>query len=281
MSLRFFDTHLHLDDAAFGSDPSSVVDRARAAGVAALVAVGTTADSSATAVRLAAEFPAVYAAVGIQPNHVAEATDACWDRMVALARLPKVVAIGETGLDYYWDYAPLDLQLAWFERHLLLAAECGLPVIVHSREGKHSRTPGQCMSEIASAIRRTHGDQAAGGIMHSFTGTIEQADTCLALGLYLSFAGMVTFKNAQNLRSVAAHVTDQRILIETDAPYLAPHPLRGTFPNEPCHLVHTAACLAELRGSSLEAFGELTTANACRIFGIHDDALALHQPVGP
>lgn len=281
MALRFFDTHLHLDDAAFGSDPSSVVERAQAVGVTAMVAVGTTADSSVAAVQLAARFPAVYAAVGIQPNHVAEATEACWDRIVALARLPKVVALGETGLDHYWDYAPVDLQLAWFERHLLLAMDCGLPFIVHSREGKHGTAPGQCTSDIVSAIRRIHGGRAAVGIMHSFTGTLEQADTCLALGLYLSFAGMVTFKKAQDLREVAARVADPRILIETDAPYLAPHPLRGTFPNEPCHLVHTAACLAELRGSSLTAFGELTAANACRVFGLHEDALAIHPSVGP
>jgi TatD DNase family protein len=256
--MRLFDTHCHLDDEQFAGTQSAIVERAEAAGIVRLIAVGTTADSSLACVTMAAEFPVVLAAVGIHPNYVSEAQPGDWDRVVQLTGRPKVAALGETGLDRYWDHAPLDLQRDYFERHLRLSAATQLPFIVHMRD---------CETEMLEMLEgaRRHGPLR--GVMHSFTGSSATAEACLELGMYLSFAGMVTYKKSNDLRRVAAQVPGDRLLIETDAPYLSPHPKRGQRPNEPSLLVHTAACLAEVRGETLEALAERTTANACELFG--------------
>lgn len=255
--MQLIDTHAHLDQPEFDVDRAEVIARAAAAGVAAIVAIGTTAESSAAAVRLAAEHSGVFAAVGIQPNYCAAATEADWQRIVELATSPGVAAIGETGLDRYRDYTPFDVQRDYFDRHIDLAARLDLPFVVHMRD---------CGDEILAALEAARGRHGRlSGVMHSFTGDERLAAACVELGLYISFAGMVTFKKSAELRAVAAATPAERILIETDSPYLSPEPHRGKR-NEPARLVHTAACLAAARGESIEGFAALTTANARRLF---------------
>jgi TatD DNase family protein len=256
---QLIDTHAHLDDDRFQADLPLVLERARAAGVGPVLAIATTAPSSVTCVALAARHPDVFASVGIQPNHVAEAAADAWDEVVRLASASKVVALGETGLDRHWDYTPLAAQEDYFARHLDLARERQLPVVIHCREAE------------ADTVRMLRADFDRRGpiraVMHSFTGDLPTAEACLAMGLYLSFAGMVTYKNAQALRDVAAKVPLERLLVETDSPYLAPVPVRGQR-NEPAHVVHTAACLATGHGVSLDVIADHTTHNARALFDL-------------
>jgi len=263
--MRLFDTHCHLDDEQFDAIHDTVVQRAQQAGVEMMITVGTTAAASAACLDLADRYDTVLAAVGIQPNYCAEAAEGDWDKVVALTDSPRVVALGETGLDRYWDHAPLTLQQDYFDRHLRLAQERKLPFIVHMRD---------CESDILDMLRDARSRGPLQGIMHSFTGTAAGAAECLELGMYISFAGMVTFKKSDDLRTIAKSIPDERILIETDAPYLSPHPKRGQRPNEPALLVHTAACLAETRGISPESFATLTTNNARRLFALEQLAAA-------
>ncbi len=207
--------------------------------------------------QLAAQHDGVFAAVGMQPNYLAESEPDDWDRVVALVDQPGVVAIGETGLDRYWDFTPFDQQQDYFDRHLRLSQERGLPFIVHMRD---------CDEDILVMLREAHGRSPLAGVMHSFTGSRAMMDECVAMGLYISFAGMVTYKKSAELRAIAAAVPDDRILIETDSPYLSPEPVRKIKRNEPAHVRHTATCLAEVRGVELEKFAEQSTANARRLF---------------
>ncbi len=255
--MQLFDTHAHLDQPEFDDDRSEVVARAREAGVGNIVAIGISADTSAACVELVGQYEGVHAAVGMQPNYLADAGPGDWDRVVAMLDQPGVVAIGETGLDRYWDFTPFDLQQDYFDRHLRLSQERGLPFIVHMRD---------CDEDILIMLRKAHQRGPLHGVMHSFTGSQAMAEECLAMGLYISFAGMVTFKKSGELRAIAAAVPDDRILIETDSPYLTPEPVRKVQRNEPSHVRHTAACLAEVRGISLDAFAAQTTANARRLF---------------
>jgi TatD DNase family protein len=255
----FFDTHAHLDDEQFVADLPAVLERATAAGVTRIVTVATTAPSSAACVDLAARHSPLSATVGIQPNHVAEAAPDAWDQVLRLVNSEKVVAVGETGLDRHWDYTPLPQQEEFFARHLQLAREKNLAVVIHCREAEADIVP------MLRADFQQHGPVR--GVMHSFTGDWTTAEACLAMGLYISFAGMVTYKNAQNLREVAARVPLDRLLVETDSPYLSPVPLRGKR-NEPANVVHTVACLAALRNIELGVLARQTTDNALRLFKI-------------
>jgi TatD DNase family protein len=254
--MRLFDSHAHLNQGEFDADRTQMIARARAAGVEGIVTVGYNVASSVQSIEIAAAHAGVFAAVGIQPNDSAQAAVADWDRVVDLARAPRVVALGETGLDRYWDTSPLEVQQDYFDRHLRLSQQMGLPFIVHTRESD---------AEVLAMLRQAHARGPLAGVMHSFTGTAETAAECVAMGLYVSFAGMVTFKKSDALRAVAMTVPADRILIETDSPYLAPHPLRGKR-NEPALVVHTAECLAGVRGVSPAEFAGQTTANACRLF---------------
>ncbi|MEE3368657.1 MAG: TatD family hydrolase [Planctomycetota bacterium] len=255
--MRLFDTHAHLDDESFSTDRDAVVSRAEAAGLGALLAVGTTAQSSLQCVDLARKYSIVSAAVGIQPNYVAEVASGDWDQVVRLAEAHKVVALGETGLDRYWDFTPFSTQEDYFDRHLRLSQKTGLPFIVHMRE---------CGDDILRMLTEARLRGELQGVMHSFTGDRELATACLELGLYISFAGMVTFKKSAALRSVAAQIPADRILIETDAPYLSPHPKRSQRPNEPALIVHTLACLAAERNVAEDQFADQTFANGHRLF---------------
>lgn len=257
--MRLFDTHAHLDDEQFGGDAAGVVARAQAAGVETILAVATTAPSSRAVLALARTLPGVVASAGIHPNYTHEAQPADWDEVAALARLPEVVALGETGLDKHWDFAPFPLQQDYFDRHLRLSQELGKPFIVHMRD---------CADDVMAMLREARARGPLVGIMHSFAGDAAMAAECIDLGLHISFSGMVTYKKADDLRAVAATVPVERLLIETDAPYLSPHPHRGVRPNEPRLIVHTAETLAEARGTTVEALGEQTTANARRLFGL-------------
>ena len=255
-----FDTHAHLDNQQLSNDAQAVVQRAKEAGVASMTAIGTDLPTSKKCVALANEFDGVYAAVGVHPTvcHTDEVAD-CWDEIVTLSNQPNVVAIGETGLDLYWDKTTYEVQQRWFQQHIDLSFQTGKPLVIHMRE---------CEQEIVSMLESSAIDGSINGIMHSFTGSLESAQRCLKLGMYISFAGMVTFKKSNDLRAVAAQIPADRILTETDAPYLSPHPLRSKRPNEPAYMVHTAACLADVRNISPEELGQITTENAKRVFQI-------------
>jgi TatD DNase family protein len=259
MPPELIDTHAHLDDEGFAADRAAVVGRAAAAGVSRVVVVATTAATSLVCVDLAASFAPLFATVGIQPNHVAEVAPGDWDEVVRLATAAKVVALGETGLDRYWDYTPFPAQEDYFARHLELARRHNLPVVIHCRESE---------ADVVRMLRADfdrHGPVRA--VMHSFTGDGATARDCLAMGLFISFAGMVTYKNAGPLRDVAREVPLDRLLVETDSPYLAPVPERGKR-NEPAFVAHTAALLARERGVPLEVLAEHTTRNAGTLFGL-------------
>ncbi len=255
--MNLFDTHAHLDDQQFDDRRAEVVETAVAAGVTRMIAVGCTAADSASSVDIAQQFAPVFASVGIQPNYTHEVEPGDWDKIVALAKQPKVVALGETGLDRYWDHAPFDVQQDYFDRHIRLSQETGLPFIVHMRE---------CGADIVEMLTAARSRGELRGVMHSFTGDEALMQQCVDLGLYISFAGMVTFKKSDELRAVAAATPGDRILVETDSPYLSPHPHRSKRPNHPAMVVHTAQCIATTRGVTLEAFAEQTTANALTLF---------------
>src|SRR5215213_5053449 len=193
--MRLFDTHAHLDQDDFDKDRDAVLDRARLAGVEAIVAVGVTAASSQRVVVLAAEYDLLLPAVGIQPNYCGEVTEGDWQRIVDLAALPQVVALGETGLDRYWDRAPFDVQQDYFDRHLRLSQKLDLPFIVHTRNGDE---------DVLAMLREARQRGPLRGVMHSFTGSETTARECVELGMHISFAGMVTFKKSGDLRAVAA-----------------------------------------------------------------------------
>jgi TatD DNase family protein len=258
VTFDLIDTHAHLDDEQFQQDLPAVLERAAAVGVHHIVTVATTAPSSGVCVELADRYPMLAATVGIQPNHVAQAEPGSWDQVVALVTKNRVVAIGETGLDRHWDYTPFAQQENFFARHLQLARRHGLAIVIHCREAE---------ADVVRMLREDYERNGpVRGVMHSFTGDAATAEACLAMGLHISFAGMVTYKNAASLRAVAATIPADRLLIETDSPYLAPVPVRGKR-NEPAYVTHTAACLAEIRGVERNALAEQTTRNAKQLFG--------------
>lgn len=250
------DTHCHLDVPAFDADRAAVWARAREAGLSACVVPGISVADLPRVLALAETEPAIFAAVGIHPHECESWGPETEARVRELARHPKVVAIGEIGLDYHYDY-PKDRQSAAFAAQIRLAAELGKPIIVHDREAH---------GDVLEALK-AHLDPRAGGVMHCFSGSYEFALDCIKVGMLISFAGSVTFKNAVHLQDVAARLPLTHLLIETDAPYMTPVPHRGKR-NEPAMVAHTAAKLAELRGVSVEAILEATTENARRLFGL-------------
>jgi TatD DNase family protein len=256
---EWIDTHAHLDDGRFAADLPEVLARARAAGVVQVVAVATTAPSSAASLALAGRHGELFATAGLHPNEVMQAGPGAWDEVVALAGREQVVGVGETGLDRHWDSTPFAIQEDYFARHLELGRRLGKAVVIHCREAEAD------VLRLLRADFERHGPIR--GVMHSFTGEWATAEACLALGLHVSFAGMLTYKNAQALREVAARVPLERVLVETDSPYLAPVPLRGKR-NEPGYVVHTGACLAGLHGMTAEALAARTTSNARELFGL-------------
>jgi TatD DNase family protein len=251
-----FDTHTHVHFPEFAGDRDAVLARARAAGVRRLLAVGADLPSSRAAVALAADVPDVWAAVGIHPHEATTADGAALDELARLARAPRVVAIGEIGLDYFRDRAPRDAQARALERQLALAREAALPVVLHCREAH-----ADLLAVLAAGLG------PAGGLLHCFSGDLAVAERGFALGLLVSIAGPVTYPNARRLVEVVRAVPLDRLVLETDCPYLPPQPWRGQR-NEPGYLPVTAARVAELRGLPLGAVAEATTANACRLLRV-------------
>ncbi|MBE3552173.1 MAG: TatD family hydrolase [Kyrpidia tusciae] len=255
--MRLFDTHSHLNDEAFSGDLAEIVERAEQAGVEAVVVPGYDLPSSERALELAHRFDILYAAVGIHPHDASSADEAAMEKLRLLAKEDRVVAIGEIGLDYHYDHSPRDVQREVFERHIALARELNLPVIVHDREA-HADT---------LEILKRAGASEVGGVMHCFSGSLAMAQECLHLGFYLSFGGPVTFKNARRPKEVAAQVPEERLLIETDAPYLTPEPHRGKR-NEPAYVALVAEALAKIRETEPEQLALATRANARRLFRV-------------
>ena len=250
------DSHCHLDGKAFDADREAAIERARAAGVDVLVAVGSgdgPPDLEA-GIRLAEAYPFIYATVGVHPHDAAKATAETWTELLALAAHPKCVAVGEIGLDYHYDFSPRAVQRAAFEQQLEAARASAKPVVIHTRKAW----------DDTLAILGEHWDGRRGGIFHCFSGGPAEAAQVLELGFHVSFSGIVTFPKATEMQEAARMVPAERLLVETDAPYLAPIPYRGKR-NEPAYVVETARRLAELRGVPFDELCATTTANWRRL----------------
>ena len=252
--MRLIDSHTHLDDAQFNEDRAAVIERARAAGVERMLAIGTGGGPPdlEAGVRLAGEYPFVLATVGVHPHDASKATEATFERLRELAAHPKVVAIGEIGLDYHYDFSPRDVQRAVFSRQLAIAAEAALPIIIHTREA---------WDDTFEILRR---EWRGEGILHCFTGDAVQARQALDAGFHLAFGGVLTFPKAEPVREAARITPADRLLIETDCPYLAPVPHRGKR-NEPAFVLETARRLAQVRGQPVEEIAALTADNFERL----------------
>lgn len=255
------DSHCHLDDPRFDADRDAVIARARAAGVSAMLAVGTGQGPPdlLAGIRLAEAYPFLHASVGVHPHDAAKALPATFDQLRELLRHPEVVAMGEIGLDYHYDFSPREVQREVFRRQVALAVEAAMPVIIHTREAW----------EDTMAILREQG--AGNGVMHCFSGGPEAAREALEHGFHLGFAGVITFPKAEGIREAARLCPDDRLLVETDAPYLAPVPHRGKR-NEPAFVLDTLHRLAGLRGADPQRLGEITTANFRRLFAVESRA---------
>ena len=260
-STAIADTHCHLTLDSFNDDRQSVLDRARAAGVDRILVPGIDAASSEAAAELAANEAMIYAAVGIHPHDSSSWSDTEKKRLVQLAGFSKVVAIGEIGLDYYRDYAPRDVQQDAFSQQLELAADLKLPVVVHQRES---------MADVLRILQAwveglPLGLSSRCGVLHAFSGSAEDARAATELGFYIGLGGPVTFKNARLLKEVTTQLDLDRIILETDSPYLSPHPMRGKR-NEPANVALVAEAIAELKGISVPAVRQTTSNNADRLF---------------
>jgi TatD DNase family protein len=249
------DSHAHLDDDAFDADREATIDRARAAGVGLIINVGFSEERWGTTLELATTQPAIYAVLGLHP-HEAQAWDTTVaERLRATLQHPRVVGLGEIGLDFYRDYAPHEQQRIAFRAQLAIAQECGLPVVVHSRAAE-----AETVTTLAEAGTRA-------GVLHSFSGSLEVAEQALALGLHISLTGPVSYPKAEHQRELARLIPLDRLLLETDCPYLAPQARRGKR-NEPAFLRFTAEAIATARGVAVEQIIAATTANTIELFGL-------------
>ncbi|MBS4031905.1 MAG: TatD family hydrolase [Clostridiales bacterium] len=255
--VELIDTHAHLNDGRFGKDLSEVIGRAAQAGVSTIINVGFDLESSLAAVDLAQKYTSVFAAVGVHPHDAGRVGLGWKDKVRSMAAEKKVVAIGEIGLDYYYNHSSAQAQETVFREQIRLAKELGLPVIIHDRDA-HEEVLNILLDEQA---------WEAGGVFHCFSGNISFVRKCLDLGFYISLAGPVTFKNAADLQAVATEIPTERLLIETDSPYLAPVPYRGKR-NEPAYVTAIADYVSKLRGESIKDFAEKTSENARRLFSL-------------
>lgn len=251
-----WDTHAHLDDEQFDMDRDEVIQRARDVGITNIVNIGHTEENSRNAVEIASEYPFIYATVGIHPHDAKDCTESTWELMERLAQNPKVVAIGEIGLDYYRDLSPRDIQRKVFIRQLELANQLRLPIVIHNRDAH---------GDILQIVKKHPPEE--GGVFHSYSGSWEMARELLAMGFYLSFSGPLTYKNARHSVEVAAKVPKDRFVVETDCPYLTPVPYRGKR-NEPAYVREVLEKVAELKGIPFEEAARLSSGNAKRLFRI-------------
>jgi TatD DNase family protein len=254
--MSIVDSHCHLDFPDFAPDLAGIVDRARAADVARMVSISTRVARFDALLAIAERFPDVYCSVGTHPHYAHEEPDVTTGDLVARTRHPKVVAIGEAGLDYHYDFSPREAQEEGFRRHIAAARETGLPLVIHTREAD---------ADTARILEEETGKGAFRAVLHCFTGSRELALKGIELGLYVSFSGIVTFKKSEDLRAIAAELPADRILVETDSPYLAPGKFRGKR-NEPSFVVETAKTIAAARGVSFDAIAHQTTENFFRLF---------------
>jgi len=252
-----FDTHCHLVDERFDADREELINGLPQKGVHACLACGCDPDTSLAGIRLAASHPHVWAAAGVHPHDVGKAVDGDLERIEALLGQGKVVAVGEIGLDFYYDFSPKDAQMEWLDRQVDLAYRHGLPVLLHVREAHGAMT---------DYLRARRG-KLPPGVLHCFSGSAESAREYQALGFHISFAGPLTFRNAHNLHRAAAAVAPERLLVETDSPYLAPVPYRGKR-NDPSLVREVCLALAQLRGVAEEEMAEQTCRNACALFKV-------------
>lgn len=251
------DTHAHLSDRRLASDLEHWLQAARAAGVTQIVNVGADLQSSRLAVEQAAGHSELFAAVGMHPHEAKDWNSQIEADLIALAQHPKVCAYGEIGLDYYYDHSPRDTQKQVFSTQLQIAKQLGLPVIVHDRDAHQ---------DVLTILER-HAPFAAGGVMHCYSGSAEMVAACVRLGFYISFAGPITFRNAKKPALAAQQVPADRLLVETDCPYLSPEPYRGKL-NHPAQVTHVLQRLAELRAIDYAELAKQTTANAKCLFGL-------------
>lgn len=258
--MALIDSHCHLDADVFDADREAVIQRARDAGVDLMVAIGSgdgPPDLNA-GIRLAEQYDFVYGTVGVHPHDASKADESTWAELIALTAHPKVIAVAEIGLDYHYDFSPRETQRAVLVRQLQIARDANLPIAIHTREAWADTV----------ALLREHwpgaGAASPGGIFHCFSGGPEEAEEALALGFHLSFSGIVTFPKAEQQREAVRRTPLDRLLVETDAPYLAPVPLRGKR-NEPAFVVTTARKVAEIKGLSFEQVAEATTSNWKRL----------------
>lgn len=260
----FIDSHAHLEGKQFAQDREQVIARALDAGVTKIVAIGNGDGPSNfdCGIQLAEKYDFIYATIGIHPHEARLADEAAFAEMHRLAHHPKIIAWGEIGLDYFYDYSPRDVQKYVFIRQMELAAAAKLPIVIHCRPSDNS---DNAWDDCLSLIQERWAPKGIGGILHCFTGNWPQASRALDMGFMISFAGNLTFPKAQQIRDAAMQVPIERILIETDSPYLAPVPHRGKR-NEPAFVVETARRLAELRGVSVEEIGEGTSQNFYNFF---------------
>ncbi len=259
MTLAIFDTHTHLNDADLFDNAEELIQRAEDAGVVRLLVPGYDQESSRRAMELASRFPGVYAAVGIHPHDAKTATEKDFSDLENWANDQKVVAIGEIGLDYHYDNSPRDVQAEVFKRQMEIAKQKGLPIVIHDREAH---------ADVLALIKEVS-PLIAGGIMHSYSGSVEMAMECMKLGFYLSFSGPLTFKNAKKPREVAAALPLDRILVETDAPYLTPEPYRGKQ-NEPANVRLVIEKLMEIREESPDVIARAVYQNSLRVFQLQE-----------
>lgn len=257
MTAELFDSHAHVDGPEFDADRDEVLARARAAGVKRMVVIGAVGDPSSAerSVALAEKDPNVWATVATHPHDTGKMTPDWWATHERLARHPRVVAIGETGLDYYYDHSPHDVQQAAFGRFIELAHAVDKPVVCHIRDAH----------EDARAILKQARAAELGCVIHCFTGTPDDAQAYAEMGCYVSFSGIITYKTAQPLRDALPLVPRDRLMIETDCPYLAPVPKRGKR-NEPAFVAHTAELIAQCLGIPFEDLARITTENTCRVY---------------
>ena len=250
------DSHCHLDFPDFAAERDAVVERARAAGLKRLITISTRTQAFGSISLIAETYEDVYCTVGTHPHHAHEEAEVSQDRLVELARHPKCVGIGEAGLDYHYDQTPREIAAKVFRTHIAAARQCGLPIVVHARDAD---------ADIAAILRDEIEKGTFTGLLHCFTASAMLAETALSLGLYISFSGVLTFKNSRPLREIARAVPMDKLLVETDAPYLAPVPYRGKR-NEPAFVAATAQVLADVKGVSPQTIAAETSANALRLF---------------